>query len=482
MTDDFSTNTPPALISLTKGYIFGLQFLFAFAPSIAIAYQYAFPPTDAHYMNFGLHHLAIGVSTLISSFVTWVTWLCYRSSGEIFLRWLAFGFLGFSIIYACHGLFTQWSNCNLGLFLIYGPVSRLILALCLLLGLLNYHRPAALPQATAQLKSWRTFVLLFIALDLLIALAFSHSGSFCLTEVGMENNSEFAGKLRRGLEWGVVATTLINIFSMLARRIRGPLMTLFMISLVVFAQASISFLLAKPWSHQWWLAHAIFASGFLLLSYGIMQAFLSSRSFARVYSVEELMAHLRDANLELARLANTDPLTNIANRRSLMDSLAITIDQYHRYECRFSVLMLDLDHFKLINDTYGHAAGDWVLQETVSRSSAQLRSLDVFGRIGGEEFAVLLPHTGAEEAVRIAERLCATLAETPIIFDGQIIPVTMSIGVAEYSSDHGNGESLLRQADLCLYAAKRRGRNRVESDIHTSDLQSDTPTASATLA
>jgi len=147
MTDDFSTNTPPALISLTKGYIFGLQFLFAFAPSIAIAYQYAFPPTDAHYMNFGLHHLAIGVSTLISSFVTWVTWLCYRSSGEIFLRWLAFGFLGFSIIYACHGLFTQWSNCNLGLFLIYGPVSRLILALCLLLGLLNYHRPAALPQA-----------------------------------------------------------------------------------------------------------------------------------------------------------------------------------------------------------------------------------------------------------------------------------------------------------------------------------------------
>jgi len=144
--------------------------------------------------------------------------------------------------------------------------------------------------------------------------------------------------------------------------------------------------------------------------------------------------------------------------------------------------MLDLDHFKLINDTYGHAAGDWVLQETVSRSSAQLRSLDVFGRIGGEEFAVLLPHTGAEEAVRIAERLCATLAETPIIFDGQIIPVTMSIGVAEYSSDHGNGESLLRQADLCLYAAKRRGRNRVESDIHTSDLQSDTPTASATLA
>ncbi|TRW89657.1 GGDEF domain-containing protein [Candidatus Methylobacter oryzae] len=477
MTDDFNTNTPPALISLTKSYICGLQFLFAFTPGIAITYLYAFPPSDAQYMNFSLHHLAIGVSTLISSFVTWVTWLCYRSSGEIFLRWLAFGFLGFSIIYACHGLFTQLSNCNLGLFLIYGPVSRLVLALCLLLGLLNYNRPADSLQVTAQLKSWRTLFLLFIVLDLLIVLAFSRSGSFCLAEIGMTNSNEFASKLRRGLEWGVVATTLINIFSMLARRIRGPLMTLFMISLVVFAQASISFLLAKPWNHQWWLAHAIFASGFLLLSYGIMQAFLSSRSFARVYSVEELMAHLRDANLELVRLANTDPLTNIANRRSLMDSLAIAIDQYHRYACRFSVLILDLDHFKQINDTYGHAAGDWVLQETVSRSFAQLRSMDVLGRIGGEEFAVLLPHTGTEEAIHIAERLRATLAETPIIFDGQTIPVTMSIGVAEYSSDHGNGESLLRQADFCLYEAKRRGRNRVESDIDTSD----SPTSSVAL-
>lgn len=481
MTDDFSTNTAPALISLIKSYICGLQFLFAFTPGIAIIYLHVFPPSDAQYMNFSLHHLAILVSTLISGFVTWVTWLCYRSSGEIFLRWLAFGFLGFSIVYACHGLFTQWSNCNLGLFLIYGPVSRLVLAICLLLGLLNYHSPPASPQVSAQLKPWLTFFLLFIVLDLLIALAFSHSGSFCLAEIGMVNNNEFVGKLRRWIEWGVVAITLINIFSMLARRIRGPLMMLFMISLVLFVQASISFLLSQPWNHQWWLAHAIFASGFLLLSFGIMQAFLSSRSFAKVYSVEELMAHLRDANLELVRLANTDPLTNIANRRSFMDSLAIAIDQYQRYACRFSVLMLDLDRFKQINDRYGHAAGDWVLQETVSRSFAQLRSMDVFGRIGGEEFVVLLPYTEIEQATVIAERLRATLAETPIIFDRQIIAVTMSIGVAEYSPDHGNRENLLRHADLCLYEAKRRGRNRVVNDIHASDTQPDTPTSTVSL-
>ncbi|MGZ4970971.1 MAG: GGDEF domain-containing protein [Methylobacter sp.] len=406
------------------------------------------------------------MSTLISSFVTWVTWLCYRSSGEIFLRWLAFGFLGFSIIYACHGLFTELSNCNLNLFLIYGPISRLIFALSLLVGLLNHARQADPAPVTLRLKPWLTAAILFVVLDLVIALAFSHSGHLCPLEIGIANNSEFAGKLRRWLECGAVAALLTNIFFMLRWRVRGPLMTLFMISLVFFAQASISFLLARPWNHQWWLAHIIFAGGFLLLSYGVMQAFLSSRSFAQVYSVEELMNRLHDANLELARLADTDPLTEIANRRSFMKSLDMALEQHRRYEIPFSVLMLDLDHFKQINDTYGHAAGDWVLQETVARSLEQLRALDVLGRMGGEEFAVLLPHTEAADAIPIAERLCATLAATPISFGGQTITVTMSIGVAEYSPDIANVENLLCQADFCLYEAKRLGRNRVESAMH----------------
>ncbi|MGZ4954969.1 MAG: sensor domain-containing diguanylate cyclase [Methylobacter sp.] len=480
MADDF--NNTPVLMRLIRSYVYVLQFLFAFTPGIAIAYLYAFPPVNTHYINFGLHHLAIGMSTLISSFVTWVTWLCYRTSGEIFLRWLALGFLGFSIIYAFHGLFTELSNCNLSLFLVYGPVSRLVFALCLLIGLLNYGRPADPSQVTTQLKPWWTAVILFLVLDLLIALVLSHSGHLCPIEIGMTINSEFVGKLRCWLEWGAVAVFLTNLLFMLIRQVHGPLMTLFMISLVVFAQSSISFLLARPWNHQWWLAHIIFAGGFLMLSYGVMQAFLSSRSFSGVYSVEDLMVRLHDANIQLARLANTDPLTDIANRRSFMESLDMTLEQHRRYAIPFSVLMLDLDHFKQINDTYGHAAGDGVLQETVMRSLEQLRALDVLGRMGGEEFAVLLPHTEAADAVPIAERLCAILAETPIFFDGQAIAVTMSIGVAEYSTDLANGENLLRQADLCLYEAKRLGRNRVESVIHTANLPSGNPSLNLTTA
>lgn len=463
------------LIRLARSYVCGLQFLVAFTPSIAIAYLYAFLPINTHYMNFGLHHLAVFTSTLISCFVTWVTWLCYRTSGEKFLRWLAFGFLGFSIIYACHGLFTQLSNCNLSLFLIYGPISRLVFALCLLIGLLHYGRPADPPRVMTPPRTWWTVAILFLVVDFLVALAFSDSGRFCLTNTGMASNSEFAIKLRRWLEWGAVATLLANIFVMLIRRIRGPLMTLFMISLVAFAQSSISFLLAQPWNYQWWLAHTIFAGGFLLLSYGVMQAFLSSRSFAEVYSVEELMGHLRDANLELVRLANTDPLTGIANRRSFMERLAMMLEQHRRHAIPFSVLMLDLDHFKQINDNYGHAAGDSVLQEAVARSLEQLRVLDVFGRLGGEEFAVLLPHTTIEDAAPIAERLCAALAMSPVFFNGQAIPVTMSIGLAEYSSDLVNGENLLRQADRCLYEAKRLGRNRVETGVAMVEFPLDKP-------
>jgi len=106
----------------------------------------------------------------------------------------------------------------------------------------------------------------------------------------------------------------------------------------------------------------------------------------------------------------------------------------------------------------------------------------VLGRMGGEEFAVLLPHTEAADAVPIAERLCAVLAETPIFFDGQAIAVTMSIGVAEYSTELANGENLLRQADLCLYEAKRLGRNRVESVLHTANLPSGNSSLNLTTA
>jgi diguanylate cyclase (GGDEF)-like protein/PAS domain S-box-containing protein len=157
---------------------------------------------------------------------------------------------------------------------------------------------------------------------------------------------------------------------------------------------------------------------------------------------------------ELRRLAQTDPLTGAFNRRHGRDRLNAELARRERYGTAVSVLLIDIDHFKAINDRHGHEAGDEALRVMVSRYASLLRTIDVVIRWGGEEFLVILPETGAEGAAATAERLRAGLAA-----DGAQIPFTVSIGVAE--AQGGDPDSLLRRADAALYRAKAEGRDRV---------------------
>jgi len=163
----------------------------------------------------------------------------------------------------------------------------------------------------------------------------------------------------------------------------------------------------------------------------------------------------------LRRMATTDPLTGTANRRRFLDAARAEAIRFRRYERPFSLLMLDIDHFKAVNDTYGHAAGDQVLIETARRCGGALRTGDVFGRLGGEEFAALLPETGAEEARVLAERLRRAVAGIEVPAPGGAIRVTISIGVAEASEAAGSAEAVLALADGALYRAKEAGRDRI---------------------
>lgn len=123
--------------------------------------------------------------------------------------------------------------------------------------------------------------------------------------------------------------------------------------------------------------------------------------------------------------------------------------------------MLDVDHFKLINDTHGHPAGDHVLQRLSATIMASLRTEDSFCRVGGEEFAVIMRDCTEEEAVQLAERLRRLVANTQFVYGGKSIPVTISLGVSGFARDrHPTGTLLVEDADRCLYEAKRRGRNR----------------------
>jgi diguanylate cyclase (GGDEF)-like protein len=163
---------------------------------------------------------------------------------------------------------------------------------------------------------------------------------------------------------------------------------------------------------------------------------------------------------ELTRHATLDPLTLTYNRRTLAEIATRALAQARREGRGFGVLLLDVDHFKRINDTLGHAAGDEALQQLVGILRAGMREEDTLGRMGGEEFIVLLPRVDAQQAQAAAERLRAAVEAARPLLAGSPWPMTVSIGVAARSGDE-DFDTLLRRADTAMYAAKHAGRNRV---------------------
>jgi len=164
------------------------------------------------------------------------------------------------------------------------------------------------------------------------------------------------------------------------------------------------------------------------------------------------------------QLAITDGLTGVNNRRHFMERMEMEINRIARTKRPMSLILFDIDHFKQFNDSYGHAAGDSVLKALAARSANMLREVDTLGRLGGEEFAILLPETDYAESLQAAERLRALTAETA--FDGGCgafdLAVTISVGVATWSKSASTASQLYKIADHALYQAKHRGRNRVE--------------------
>jgi len=164
---------------------------------------------------------------------------------------------------------------------------------------------------------------------------------------------------------------------------------------------------------------------------------------------------------ELRQLATIDPLTGLANRSHFLRQVDQEMGRFLRSSRRSAVLMLDLDYFKHINDTHGHAVGDGVLQDFARRIGALLRSVDLFGRLGGEEFCILSPDTDLAGGKALGERLCKAIAAQPVVLNGHPISYTVSIGVTEFRVGDQVFEPILARADGALYQAKRSGRNQV---------------------
>ncbi len=198
-----------------------------------------------------------------------------------------------------------------------------------------------------------------------------------------------------------------------------------------------------------------------ILSYTANAVFVTLWGFGFIFLCAARMeAELAESRASLQELARKDPLTGLLNRRALFEDAAGELARAQRYRTPLALLMIDIDQFKSVNDDHGHPVGDHLLREIGRRLQAELRTSDLLGRIGGEEFAVLLVQTPRAEALQIAERLRRAVAATAVESAGTPIARTASIGVAAAPDLPGCIEDLVRDADRALYRAKQSGRDR----------------------
>ena len=176
-----------------------------------------------------------------------------------------------------------------------------------------------------------------------------------------------------------------------------------------------------------------------------------------------LVTELERANSQIGVLATHDELTGVANRRHFMLTAEREMARCRRYDTDGAVLLIDADHFRRVNDTHGHLAGDALLREMARAAGRSLRQPDMLARFGGEELAIFLPHTDPLGALDVAERVREQVGSLRLVWQGRKVGTTVSIGVAALGSGHGTLDALLRDADAALREAKQAGRNCVRA-------------------
>ncbi|HEY0006071.1 MAG TPA: hypothetical protein VGB17_14930 [Pyrinomonadaceae bacterium] len=271
--------------SSAKVYKYLVLLLAAALPTGAIFYLLMFgnPQLKAHALGF--HEIAISFATLTSAFIAWIAYQNYKTSGEHYLRFVSLAFLSFVLIYAPHGILTPMADHHLTLFLVFGPVSRLMMAIYLFVGLLRFKHAPDDVSVRRERRRWLPHVLLFIACGVLVSLIGSLVG-FEIIHV-------------RTIEALSLVVFIASLLVMLYQGIRRLLMWYHMFALLLFIQASAAFLLGKPWNHMWWLAHGVSATGFFILGYAVVRAHQTTHSFNTIYTEVELYETLKSRTEDL---------------------------------------------------------------------------------------------------------------------------------------------------------------------------------------
>jgi diguanylate cyclase (GGDEF)-like protein len=272
-------------------------------------------------------------------------------------------------------------------------------------------------------------------------------------------NTEVAFAATRQMFWTIVGIgTAVAIFgillaSVIANRVSRPIQELTKAADRIGRENGITSLPRLRGSSE--VIHLSTSLRSLLLRIGFVERLTQE---AEAKAAEEAKKFAHDI-ASLRKLAETDPLTNLMNRRAFMDAAADAMRYFHRYNRSIATLIVDIDHFKRVNDHHGHAAGDAVIRRIGELIAQTLRETDKVARFGGEEFVVLLREVSEHEAHELAERIRLIIAESVTSFDGKELGVTVSIGCAAITSQDRDIEELIERADRALYAAKAAGRN-----------------------
>jgi diguanylate cyclase (GGDEF)-like protein len=272
-------------------------------------------------------------------------------------------------------------------------------------------------------------------------------------------NSEIAFGATRQMFWTIVGIgTVVAILGILlagviAKRVSGPIVELTRAADRIGRENGVNTLPRLRGSSE--VIHLSTSLRSLLLRIGFVERLTQE---AEAKAAEEAKRFANDI-ASLRKLAETDPLTNLLNRRAFMAAAADAMRYYQRYGRTIATLIVDIDHFKRVNDDHGHAAGDAVIRRIGELIAQTLRETDKVARFGGEEFVVLLREVNEHEAHELAERIRLIIDESTILFDGKDLSVTVSVGCAAISPQDRDVEELIERADRALYAAKAAGRN-----------------------
>jgi len=215
-----------------------------------------------------------------------------------------------------------------------------------------------------------------------------------------------------------------------------------------------------------------FRKNIILLTFLILAILFGILIYAWYKSVKTWRYNIRkrkQKEQEIIYLNYHDSLTDLYNRRYFMQTGKQEIERANRYKEPLSLMMIDIDHFKNVNDTYGHIAGDKVLKQLSSILKESVRNADIAGRLGGEEFGIILPKSSLDKAKQVAERLRKNIENNTFKFDEANISITISIGIAAYKETNINMDNLIHEADLALYEAKKIGRNCVVTNQEIKD-------------